>query len=261
MATCAANCASSASQPYAPASRASWLGQLRVGELYAPVKAYSALAAPPETPLRQLHSICGQRIEYRKCCPQHGAVPAEEIVKGYPYRPDTYVRLTSEELQALQPADDKTIHLQRFLAPAQLDLALFAGRALYLVPAHPAARLPFATLRQAIHQSGKWGLGLVVFSGKRQLALVRPDDAVLLLHTLYHPSLRRRWPSGSFPKRTSPPETSATCAALSTRPAARFLGRNCRTIPTAAWRSWSPPKRVPLSPAGVARDGDGAHRP
>jgi DNA end-binding protein Ku len=66
----------------APASRASWCGQLRLGDLCVPVKAYAAIATPPETPLRQLHAACGQRIEYRKCCPEHGAVAPEEIVKG-----------------------------------------------------------------------------------------------------------------------------------------------------------------------------------
>ena len=58
----------------APASRASWCGQLRIGDLCVPVKAYSAIATPPETPLRQLHAGCGQRIEYRKWCPKHGVV-------------------------------------------------------------------------------------------------------------------------------------------------------------------------------------------
>jgi hypothetical protein len=33
------------------------------------------IATPPENPLRQLHSGCGQRIEYQKWRPKHGAVP------------------------------------------------------------------------------------------------------------------------------------------------------------------------------------------
>jgi hypothetical protein len=40
----------------APASRASWCGQLRLGDLCVPVKAYAAIATPPENPLRQLHT-------------------------------------------------------------------------------------------------------------------------------------------------------------------------------------------------------------
>ncbi len=181
-----------ASQPYAaPASRSSWCGQLRLGDLCVPVKAYAAIATPPETPLRQLHDLCGQRIEYRKSCPKHGAVPPEEIVKGYPYQPDQYVRFSTDELERLQPEDDKTIHLKHFLDPSLVDLVLLAGRSLSLAPANPAAQRPFATIQQAIRQSAKWGIGQVVFSGKRQIVLVRPEDSILMLHTMHHPALRR----------------------------------------------------------------------
>ena len=34
--------------------------------------------------LRQLHAGCGEHIEYHKCCPKHGRVPADQIAKGYP---------------------------------------------------------------------------------------------------------------------------------------------------------------------------------
>ena len=175
----------------APASRASWCGQLKLGTLCVPVKAYAAIATPPEMPLRQLHAACGQRIEYRKCCPTHSEVPAEEIVKGYPYQPDQYVRLTEEELMSLQPTDEKTIYLEHFLDPTIVDLVLFAGRTLYLAPANPAARRPFATVLQSLQRSSKWAVGRVVFSGKWQLVVIRPDDEVLLVHTLYHPVQRR----------------------------------------------------------------------
>ena len=177
--------------PAAPATRASWCGQLKVGALYVPVKAYSAIATPPDTPLRQLHTACGKRIEYRKCCPEHGTVVPEDIVKGYPYQSDQYVRLSDEELISLQPADEKTIDLKHFLEPARVDLTLLAGRTLSLLPANPAARRPFFTICEALRQSGKWAIGHVVFSGKRQIVVVRAAEETLLVHTLYHPALRR----------------------------------------------------------------------
>jgi DNA end-binding protein Ku len=187
-----------ASHPHAaPASRASWCGQLRIGDLCVPVKAYAAIATPPETPLRQLHDLCGQRIEYRKSCPKHGAVPPEEIVKGYPYQPDQYVQFSTDELEQLQPEDDKTIYLKHFLEPSLVDLVLLAGRSLSLAPANPAAQRPFATIQQAIRQSAKWGIGQVVFSGKRQIVLVRSEDSNLMLHTMHHPDLRRALGGGN----------------------------------------------------------------
>ena len=39
---------------------------------------------------------------------------------------------------------------------------------------------------------------MVVFSGKRQIVAVRPADHILMLHTLYHPALRRALANGDL---------------------------------------------------------------
>ena len=59
-----------------PASRASWSGQLRLGTCCVPVKAYPTISSSAAVSLRQLHAGCGEHIEYHKCCPKHGRVPA-----------------------------------------------------------------------------------------------------------------------------------------------------------------------------------------
>jgi len=179
----------------APASRASWCGQLQIGDLRVPVKAYAAVATPPETPLRQLHAGCGKRIEYKKWCPKHGAISQDEIVKGYPYQPEQYVELSQSELDQLQPTDDKTIHLEHFLKPSFIDPVLFAGRSLYLLAANPAAGRPFVMVARALDRSGKWGLGRVILSNRWQIVIVRPTENALLMHTLHHPAQSRALPS------------------------------------------------------------------
>jgi len=133
-----------------PASRASWSGQLALGQTIVPVKAYSAVVTTPTNPLRQLHAGCGQPIEYRKCCGQHGAVPKESIVKGFAYTADDYVQLSDDDLAGLQADDDKTIHLERFFSPEQFDLSLLSGRSLHLVPAHQAAGQDYGLILQAL---------------------------------------------------------------------------------------------------------------
>jgi non-homologous end joining protein Ku len=50
-----------------------------------------------------------------KCCPKHGRVPADQIVKGYPYSAEQCVALTEEDLAALEPTD----------APAQVEIDTF----------------------------------------------------------------------------------------------------------------------------------------
>ena len=163
MATVTIPNAACACEPHAaPASRASWCGQLQLGTLSVPVKAYAAIASPPE-----------------------------EIVKGYPYQPDQYVVLSDTESTELQPLDEKTIRLKHFLDPAMVDLVLLAGRSLYLAPANPAACRAFAMVYRAMQRSGKWALGRVVLSNRWQIVVVRPENQVLLVHTLHHPAQRR----------------------------------------------------------------------
>ena len=128
----------------------SWSGQLRLGSCCVPVKAYPTISSTAGVSLRQLHAGCGEHIEYHKCCPKHGRVPADQIVKGYPYSAEQCVALTEEDLATLEPTDDKTIHLEHFLSPTEFDLTLLAGRSLYLAPAHPAAMKPFVVIRQAM---------------------------------------------------------------------------------------------------------------
>jgi DNA end-binding protein Ku len=160
-----------------------------------PVKAYAAIATPPDTPLRQLHAGCGRRVEYKKWCPKHGAVSQTEIVKGYPYQPEQYIELSQSELDQLQPNDDKTIHLEHFLKPSCFDPVLFAGRSLYLAAASPAARRPFVMVQRALERSGKWGLGRVTLSNRSQIVIVRPIESAMLMHTLHHPAQSRALPA------------------------------------------------------------------
>jgi hypothetical protein len=94
------------------------------------------------------------------------------------------VQLAEEELTALQPPDDKTLLLERFFEPDQLDLILLSGRSLYLAPSLPAARQPFALLLAALRSTEKWALGRVVLSNNRQVVIVRPDQETLVMHVL-----------------------------------------------------------------------------
>ena len=173
-----------------PSNRASWSGRMLLDTLSVPVRAYPATVAS-SGPLCQLHAGCGQRIAYRKCCPKHGEVPNDQIAKGYPYEPERHIELTDDDLAAIRPDDDKTLCLERAIDPGQLDLILLAGRSLYLVAANPIAMAPYGVILKALQDTAKWALGRVVFSGHRQLVVVRPTKDRLVLHTLHDPALCR----------------------------------------------------------------------
>ena len=122
-----------------PYGRPSWSGLLQFSLVGIPLKAYPAVRTRDVPSAHLLHADCGQRLCYAKHCPVHGPVDNAAIVRGYEYGPGQHVVVEPDELDKLRPAQDKALRLECFLAPAQLDPLLFAGRSLYLVPDGPAA--------------------------------------------------------------------------------------------------------------------------
>jgi len=225
--------------------RASWSGLLRLSLVAVPVQAYPAVVSAEETHLYQLHAGCGLRLRHEKHCPAHGKIDAGAVARGYAYAPGRYVALDEADLAQLRPARDQALVLEHFLDPAQLDPALFSGRTLYLVPDGPAAQHPYRVLAQAMRQHARWGVGRVVLSGHRHVALVRPAGRVLVCHVLHHPGQVR---------------PAAACEAwLRDGPVgadeARLAGQlveaaGTRALPWAAYRDW---RRWPRPSSGGAR--------
>ncbi len=112
-----------------------------------------------------------------------------EIGKAFAYSADEMVELNASDLQSIRPMDDKKIVLVQFIGATSLNLTLLAGRSLQLAPSHAAAGPLYATVVAALTKTAKWGVGTVVFSGKRNLIVVRPDSSHLMLHTLHSPRL------------------------------------------------------------------------
>jgi DNA end-binding protein Ku len=167
--------------------RATWCGELRLGSLLVPVKAYGTVQSSSGTQLCQVHVGCGCRIEQPRTCPKHGPLKPDQIGKAFAYSPSQLVELSPADLQSLTPPDEKIIVLEQFFDCESLDLVLLAGRSLQLAPSHPAAEPLYAAAVCGLTKTHKWALGHVVFSGRRQLIVVRPESHRLILHTLHDP--------------------------------------------------------------------------
>ena len=173
-----------------PASqfRSSWKGQLRFGLVSFGVEAVN-IRAPDRGPLHfhQLHAGCHSRIRYQKVCPIHGEVSQDEIVSGYEYRPGQFVEIDRDELDDLRTADERALVIDTFIRPDRLDPIFFDGRMYYLVPAGRDTREPYELLYEVMKRHERWAIGQVVFSGKDQLATVRPVDGLLSMAMLSYP--------------------------------------------------------------------------
>src|SRR6516225_12360749 len=189
-----------------PYGRPSWSGLLQFSLVGIPLKAYPAVRTRDVPTAHLLHADCGQRLRYAKHCPLHGPVDNATIVRGYEYGPSQHLVVEPDELDQLRPAQDKALRLERFLAPAQLDPLLFAGRSLYLVPDGPAAEPGYGVLRTALAQRQRCAIGRMVLGGHRQVVVVRPASTNLVLHVLHYPEQVRVCPQTVWPMAQEPAE-------------------------------------------------------
>lgn len=176
------------------AARASWTGQLAMGPLLLPVKAYPALVTPNQGPLHQIHVGCGERISHRKVCPRHGELAATDIGKAFEYGPGDPIPLTDMELDTLAPPDDKTIRVEHLMPMTRFEPALLSGRSLFLAPVHPIGESSYAQAVAMLGAQNTWAVGRMILSDQRRVVALRAEGRRLLLYVLHWPEHRRAYP-------------------------------------------------------------------
>lgn len=165
--------------------RASWRGQLRFGLVSFEVQAVNAANKEhAEVHFHLLHEPDHERIHYAKICPKHGEVNNEEIVEGYEYAKGRYIEFAKEELDTLRSDQEKALTIDAFVPPEAVDPIYFDGRMYYLMPSKPDDSEPYALLEAAMSKNNRWAVGQVVFSGREQLAIVRPMNGLLVMAML-----------------------------------------------------------------------------
>jgi DNA end-binding protein Ku len=106
-------------------------------------------------------------------------VDQSEIVSGYEVRKGKYVEVTDEELDELRTESERALKVDSFVDPETIDPLYFDGRMYFLTPDGESAFAPYSVLLHAMQHEHRHGIGKVVFSGKEQLALVRPYECIL----------------------------------------------------------------------------------
>ena len=164
------------------APRAIWSGALSFGLVNVPVKLYPATRSK-DVRFNQLHATDGARIRQKRVSSVTGEeVALEEIVKGYEISPDTYVRITPEELDAIAPKASRLIEIEEFVDLDEID-PLFYESSYYLVPDKTGAK-PYALLLSAMTSENKVAIGRVVLRSKEYLTAVRPLGETLTMSTM-----------------------------------------------------------------------------
>ena len=111
--------------------------------------------------------------------------PMTKSSRGLNTKKGKYVEIESGQLDALRtPKDERTLTIDAFVKPDAIDPVYFDGRMYYLLPANKGSQDPYSVMVTAMRREDCYGVGQVVFSGKEQLALIRPLDNLLHLAML-----------------------------------------------------------------------------
>lgn len=165
-------------------ARPIWSGAVSFGLVSIPVKLFSA-TQDKSVRFHQIDSRTGGRVRQKRVSELDGEeVPYDKIVKGYELASGTYVTISPEELDSLDPKASRAIDLVRFVDQSSIDPIYYDSA--YLLGPDPAAPKPYALLRQAMAEAGKVAIGTFVMRGKERLCALRPGDdgRSLLLNTM-----------------------------------------------------------------------------
>ena len=165
-------------------ARVIWTGALAFGLVNIPVGLYSA-TEDRTVHFNQFQKGTSDRIRYKRVNERTGEeVNYRDIVKGREVDDDTYVLLTDEELESVEPGRTRTIDITDFVDLAEVD-PIYFQRTYYLAPRGDGADRSYALLHQAMAETNRAGIATLVMRSKEYLVAVRPQEEILALETMY----------------------------------------------------------------------------
>jgi DNA end-binding protein Ku len=163
------------------------IGSLTVsfGLVAIPVKLYTATQSANTISFNLLHNKDGSRLKQQYVCQKEGVVvERDEIVKGYEFAKDQYVRFTPEEIKALEEVGSHAVEISEFVPIESVD-PVYYDKTYYLAPDKGAAK-PYALLTEALKQSGRCAVGRWATRGKGYIVILRPIGDVLAMQQLHY---------------------------------------------------------------------------
>jgi DNA end-binding protein Ku len=179
--------------------RSIWKGAISFGLVTIPVKLYSA-TEEKDVSFRQVHAEDGGRIKYKRVCEKDGEeIPFADIAKGYELADGRMVILDKEDFDQLPLATTKSFEVVQFVGEDEVDPTYFNKT--YFLQADGPGIKPYVLLRDALSKSEQCAVVKVALRSREALALIRPKDGVLVMHTMLWPDELR---DGSF---AAPPDS------------------------------------------------------
>jgi DNA end-binding protein Ku len=163
------------------------IGSLTIsfGLVAIPVKLYSATQSSNTISFNLLHATCGSRLKQQYICQKEGVVvERDEMVKGYEFAKDQYVRFSSEEIKQLEEVGTHSVDISEFVPIEAIDPVYF-DKTYYLAPDKGAAK-PYGLLAEALKESKRCAVGRWAARGKAHIVILRPIGDVLAMQQLHY---------------------------------------------------------------------------
>jgi len=163
------------------------IGSLTVsfGLVAIPVKLYTATQSANAISFNLLHKKDGSRLKQQYVCQTEGVVvERDDMVKGYEFAKDQYVRFAPEEIKALEEVGSRSVEISEFVPIESVD-PVYYDKTYYLAPDKGAAK-PYALLTEALKQSGRAAVGRWASRGKGYIVILRPIGDVLAMQQLHY---------------------------------------------------------------------------
>jgi DNA end-binding protein Ku len=163
------------------------IGSLTVsfGLVAIPVKLFTANQSSNAVSFNLLHKTDGSRLKQQYLCQKEGVVvERDDMVKGYEFAKDQYVRFTPEEIKALEEVGSHAVEISEFVPIESID-PVYYDKTYYLAPDKGAGK-PYALLTEALKQAKRCGVGRWAARGKGYLVILRPIGDVLAMQQLHY---------------------------------------------------------------------------
>ena len=163
-------------------ARAFWKGAISFGLVYIPVEMYSA-AQGNTIDLDYLDKRDFSPIGYQRYNKRTGKpVEWKNIVRGYQYQKGRYVALSEEDFRQANVKASQTIEITSFTEASSIAAEYYETP--YYLGAQKGGQKVYALLREALKSTGKVGIATVVVRTRQHLAVLSPQDNLLMLNML-----------------------------------------------------------------------------
>jgi DNA end-binding protein Ku len=166
------------------AARAIWKGKLKLGSTRVPVKVFSAVI-DRTVRFHILEEKTMSRVKQHMVNPNTGKeVSSQRIRKGYEIEPGTFVILTDDEIEGLEPPASRDIEISHFISPDQINSQLY-DRPYYLGP--DGDETAYFALAEALTNRNREGIAQWVMRNRPYFGALRAEEGNLMLITLRNP--------------------------------------------------------------------------